>query len=170
MKIYLCGYRSYVNFFYDSIEKAFENKTINETTYNIFTKINDTLCQAFNWFWQKTRFDYVKIDRDDMYSLDYKLSEIILPALVKFRNDNNMSIPLVSNDDVPDGLKVKDDSTFAETENDILIERWNYIMDEMIFSFSEVKKDDILKLNQEQIKRLDNGLFLFGKYYRNLWI
>ena len=105
-----------------------------------------------------------------MYSLDYKLSEIILPALVKFRNDNNMSIPLVSNDDVPDGLKVKDDSTFAETENDILIERWNYIMDEMIFSFSEVKKDDILKLNQEQIKRLDNGFFLFGKYYRNLWI
>jgi hypothetical protein len=60
-----------------------------------------------------------------------------------------------------------------------IAEKWNTIVDEMIWSFEQVLDDesdekfwtdgidwDGLRAHN---KRIDKGLALFGKYYRNLW-
>jgi hypothetical protein len=51
--------------------------------------------------------------------------------------------------------------------------RWNWVMDEMIWSFKQILKEDdeafCLDTWKEKAERTDNGLRLFGKYYRGLW-
>jgi hypothetical protein len=46
-------------------------------------------------------------------------------------------------------------------------------MDEMIWSFKQILKEDeepfCLDSWKEKTERTDNGLRLFGKYYRGLW-
>jgi len=101
---------------------------------------------------------------------DYKLSQVIHPALVKLRKDNVYSVPFVSSDDVPEELKLEDDSPVNDTDIEFLEKRWHYVLDEMIYAFEKVKEDNIILLSTEKRKRVDNGLLLFGKYYCNLWI
>ena len=170
MKVYLCGYRTYFHLFYDRLVSAEENGKISKRTYDILFYINDKLCIVVNWIWQRTRFDYVKIDGDDIYSLDYKLSHVIDPALVKMRKDNVHSVPFVSSDDVPEELKLEDDSPINDVDIEFLEQRWHYVLDEMIYVFEKVKDDNIILLSREKRERVDNGLLLFGKYYCNLWI
>ena len=170
MKVYLCGYRTYFHLFYDRLVSAEENGKISKRTYDILFYINDKLCTVVNWIWQRTRFDYVKIDGDDIYSLDYKLSHVIHPALVKLRKDNVHSVPFVSSDDVPEELKLEDDSPINDVDIKFLEKRWHYVLDEMIYAFEKVKEDNIILLSREKRERVDNGLLLFGKYYCNLWI
>jgi hypothetical protein len=51
-------------------------------------------------------------------------------------------------------------------------DRWNWVMDEMIFAFEFILDDDNRyshKFDQVVEDRVANGLSLFGKYYRGLW-
>lgn len=149
------------------------------------------------------RVEYVKIDRWDCWSGDKTLSLIILPLLLKIK-ENKQGAPWTDDEDVPDCLK----STAAppkENEWDIdehWFARWDYILDEMIYAFEQIQKDweqdfyhgesDIWFEQQEdktslmvrgendtswvdyeglkkEDKRIQQGLLLFGKYYRSLW-
>jgi len=58
-------------------------------------------------------------------------------------------------------------------------ERWNWVLDEMIYAFdSKANKDDVymrfdIKTQREAMdteqERISNGFRLFGRYYENLW-
>jgi hypothetical protein len=101
------------------------------------------------------RVEYVHIDEYDTWNMNTTLAKIILPMLKQLKED-----------------KYGYPSTLTE-------KKWNTIVDEMIWSFEQVLDDESdEKFWTDRIdwdglrahnKRIDKGLALFGKYYRNLW-
>lgn len=134
------------------------------------------------------RINYVKIDHYDTWSMDSTLAPIILPMLKEIRKQK-CGAPATDDKDVPKHLR----STSASPKenswdtDDLWFDRWNWILDEMIFAFESIVHDNwedqfftgmdgpkeerkwdkngYMKVE----KRIQNGLTLFGKYYRSLW-
>ena len=52
---------------------------------------------------------------------------------------------------------------------DITFERWNEILDNMIFSFEYYARDEFKSISDEDFKRVKEGMKLFGEYYGDLW-
>ncbi|MFO0001018.1 MAG: hypothetical protein ACK559_07810, partial [bacterium] len=56
-------------------------------------------------------------------------------------------------------------------------DRWNYVLNEMIFAMSAIRDDNEHELfsdyrsqaYQDYLARVQNGCVLFGKYFQNLW-
>jgi len=80
----------------------------------------------------------------DIYGLYYSLSKYIYPRLEAFR-DNTYSNPI--------GLGS---------------EKWDIILNKMIFAFKTLANDGIPK--DKNRKKVEEGLKLFSKYFRHLWI
>jgi hypothetical protein len=84
----------------------------------------------------------VKIDHWDTWSMDHTLAYIILPMLKQLKETKH-GAPLVDDADVPEELR----STNAEPKENEYdtdsnhFKRWDWVMDEMIFSF-ECELDD----------------------------
>jgi len=105
----------------------------------------DPFCRGLQWVLDRVhpRFNYVKLDRWDTWSMDYTLAYIILPMLKQLKETNH-GAPQTDDEDVPDELK----STNAEPKENEWdtdsnhFQRWNYIMDEMIWAFEQKLKDD----------------------------
>jgi hypothetical protein len=91
--------------------------------------------------------------------------------------------PMVDMEDVPKELRAtKAQQNKYAKGGDVdpkHFERWDWIMDEMIYAFDcKANKDDVymrfdvkkklagMKTEQD---RITNGFRLFGKYYENLW-
>jgi hypothetical protein len=90
------------------------------------------------------KIDYVKIDRWDTWSMDSTLAQIVLPMLRDLR-DSKQGAPYVDPEDVPKHLRPKR-QTKKERENghtdSTHFERWDWVLDEMIFAFEMKVKDD----------------------------
>lgn len=142
------------------------------------------------------KIEYVKIDPWDTWSMDSTLAPIILPMLKQLKATKHGS-PFVEDEDVPEELrepKVKSkrsvkkgpiigsaDVHAIDTGDDSLIHRkWEWVLDQMIWSFEELNKDDPEfvffagdKWDKEGYmayhERVQTGLTLFGKYFRALW-
>jgi len=164
---------------------------------------------------QKVR---VHVDRWDVYNADTTLAHIILPVLEQLR-ETKQGAPFIDQDDVPKGLR-GDKLTKKQKQNgevgDKHFERWDYVLDAMIWSFREMAEDmpgeeefftgesdiswtrvdvhgnevdkdydgviyyrmdkglnDTRHYDTEGHKayseRVDYGLRMFGKYFRQLW-
>lgn len=160
----------------------------------------------------------VQIDKFDTWSLDHTLATIIYPALLQLKATKH-GVPSGLVDDVG-GEEWDSQESFdfyKETHNEsfeIACERWNVILDKMIWSFEQLLKDDYDSLyhhgetdwdwiqSDKQFpnpitgkmeatyqmvdkdpeahwydaqghmlheERIQEGLELFGKYFRNLW-
>jgi hypothetical protein len=85
---------------------------------------------------------YVKIDPWDTWSMDTTLTRIILPMLKQLKKDKH-GAPHVDNEDVPSELrdKRKVQPKNGETDKNYF-NRWDYVMDQMIWSFNELSKPD----------------------------
>ena len=137
--------------------------------FTLGEKLNNTwvrnLCE---WVHDKKRRTIkVRIDPEDTWSLDGTLSHIIAPALKEFKKNLQGYPSSLDNKDLPKELRVK------KSDPDSGVKAWEYILDEMLFAFESISNDAI-KYNPNQydveyIKRVQNGLRLFGKYYRHLW-
>ena len=130
----------------------------------------EILDDAIQWFYdhtinlyldRKKRYEKVVIHKYDTWSMDATLALIILPML-KQLHEQKQSSPIVDEEDVP-----------AEITD--VHERWDYVIQEMIFAF-DMKNNDDYPYNvddakeQERIcERVLNGFKLFGKYYEGLW-
>lgn len=122
------------------------------------------LCDFFDWIHSnRKRKEIVKIDEYDTWNLDITLAIVILPSLKKFREDVQSYPTFKNEEDIEDG--------FAH---------WLSIIDKMIFSFEHVidsewendyfKEGRMDKEGYEQMEnRIQEGLKLFGEYYRALW-
>jgi hypothetical protein len=204
MKIYTSKYRSHWVSPYKIAEKIFFWREI-DYDEPIVKKINivlEPVCTA----WQKfldfvhPRFQYIKIDYWDTWSMDHTLADIVLPMLKQLKETKH-GAPMTDDDDVPDNLK----STSAKPKenewdtDEFHFERWDWILDEMIWAFEQKVKDDDeskffdhsendpngfpwdkdgkyvskTKVDWEGLKshqaRKTNGYRLFGKYYEALW-
>ena len=111
----------------------------------------------------------VQIDPWDTWNMDHTLALIATPMLKQLR-DSKHGAPYVDDEDVPEELRK---STAPPTKNewdtdDNHFKRWDWILDEMIFSF-ESKVTDDWENREANHERITNGFRLFGKYYEHLW-
>lgn len=139
------------------------------------TWLND-LCQ---WFHKKygERKETIRIDNYDVWDLDYTLALIIYPSLIKLK-EAKAGTPYT---DVEDAPQFPNES-YTSGHND---ERWQYILDEMIFAFKcdlddnwdmeiyekagDTWTPEALEERRKIRERIENGHRLFGKYYNQLW-
>jgi len=160
----------------------------------------------------------VQIDSFDTWSLDHTLAHIIYPALVQLKATKH-GVPSEVVADVGGEEYNQQDSFdfYKETHSEsfeIACDRWNDILDKMIWSFEQLLKDDYDSAyhhgktdwdwiesdkpfpnpitgkmeptyqmvdkdpeshwydsegHQLHEERIQEGLELFGKYFRNLW-
>jgi hypothetical protein len=105
----------------------------------------DTWVGTFcNWIQEKRkRTEIVRIDPYDTWSMDHTLSLIIHPMLVQLKNTKH-GAPFTDDEDVPEHLR----STNAEPKKEewdtdnLFFDRWNWILDEMIWAFDQAANDD----------------------------
>lgn len=128
----------------------------------------------------------IHIDKWDTWSMDHTLAQIVLPMLKQLKETKHGSAQ-VDMDDVPPEMRMTstedwDDQLVFDFYNDPELskqniqcdihDRWNWVMDEMIFAFEFIVDEDNRyshKFDQEVENRVANGLKLFGKYYQGLW-
>lgn len=124
--------------------------------------------------WQERRRVNVKIDKWDLWNVDFSLSYIILPILYQLK-ENKRGSPFI---DIPDRPKHLIPENILEDEYHF--EAWDWALDEMIFAFKSILEEECGEGLTEQSQltsdewdemdnRVKNGLILFGKYYRSLW-
>jgi hypothetical protein len=99
---------------------------------------------------KKKRKLEVRIDKWDTWNMDSTLAHIILPMLKQLKEIQH-GCAMVDAEDVPENLRVTERQEWdaqmdlfdmpIESEVSLTEERWNYVMDEMIFAF-ECKLDD----------------------------
>ena len=108
----------------------------------------------------------IELDPYDTWNLDHTLSLIIHPLLVQLKETKQGS-PYVDDDDVPENLR---STAAAPKENDwdtdsLHFDRWDWVMDEMIWAFKQDKSDDenLFHHNTGNLKMtIDDGKLTFG--------
>jgi len=113
----------------------------------------------------------VSIEPHDVWSLDWTLAQIIHPGLIMLKQQKN-GAPWVDPADVPEELRPTPEE-LANYEEDAHIDelwfdRFDYILDEMIWAFDQIKHDVNIH-SKSEAERINNALRLFGKYYQSLW-
>jgi hypothetical protein len=113
----------------------------------------------------------VQIDPWDTVSADYTLALVILPVLKQLK-ENPHGSSFVDNEDVPNHTPIPEGQELEMSDE--WSARWEYVMDEMILAFERIVNDDwsadVPSENWvKEEERIDNGLRLFGKYFRRLW-
>ena len=155
MKVYLSNYRNHWLSPYTILKTICFWEKDEDRIYNLKEEVNNPYVKCVNFLnpicevWQKIldfihpRFNYVKIDRWDTWSMDHCLAHIIHPMLVQL-NETKHGAPYTEDDDVPEYLR----SYMAqpkenEWDTDSLhFMRWDWILKEMIWSFEQELKDD----------------------------
>lgn len=109
----------------------------------------------------------VKIDNYDVWSADHTMALVILPILKMFREDM-YGVP-------GDFIAGESDEEFQQGKT-----AWELTVDKMIFSFQSIVNDNILDFDLttpegkaayfDHEAKVQEGLELFGKYFRNLWV
>ena len=155
---------------------------------------------VFNWIWFDRRTGQkqtIHIDRWDTWSMDHTLAPIILPMLIQLKKEKH-GAPNVDPKDVPKELrpttKWKKAYEGDGTTDPKFFERWDWILDEMIWAFEQKCRDhweedyygpyieskDKRELfgrfewiddegRKKHQERMSNGFRLFGTYFENLW-
>lgn len=151
----------------DSFVQAVYDRTINKYLDNKQRKIK------------------VKVHKYDCWSADITLAYVILPILKQLKETKHGS-PFVSPDDVPQRLRPTLEEIVAYNTNgktdDNFHDRWNFVLNEMIWTFEQLVTDDaedqFYEPSTRQFKepewteynkRIEYGCRMFGKYYRSLW-
>lgn len=87
----------------------------------------------------------VKIDPWDTWNMESTLAPIILPMLVQLKETKH-GAPRVDDEDVPYELRRESDLEFGEDPDDFTtdkfwFDRWDYVLDEMIFAFESINSN-----------------------------
>ena len=155
------------------------------------------LTKACQWIdKKKKRQVYVRIDKFDTWGMDHTLALIVLPMLYQLKATKQGS-PHVDDFDCPQHLW----STHAKPRenewdtDEFWHQRWEYVLNEMIWAFEQYQKDDDtnefydhskvdnnapfetqvhqIEVDREALNhhehRKRQALKLFGKYYQALW-
>lgn len=153
------------------------------------------LTKACQWVHSKQhRKIKIKLHPYDTWNMDSTLAMIIVPMLKQLKATSH-SLGSIHPDDCPPELRGNFDPDVHDTWYSK--ERWEWFMDELIWTFTQLdprtdgeaqffdhsevdhKDTDLnkqiskIKMDREGLDaynaRIDNGLRLFGKYYRTLW-
>lgn len=96
-------------------------------------------------FWQRRTRGF---DDTDLWSLDHHLAKLILPRLIAFRDAGQIGYP-----------------------GPLTADTWETMIDAMIYSFDNVANcwDPFGERDRDDDDRINEGLELFGLWFRHLW-
>ena len=212
MKVKISGYpgRLICNIHTNHMHKKYGyfgwNENVSHEDY-VLEAIEDgvqSMYNVLNWLWfdRRTQKVKVRIDKSDTWSMDHTLAHIVLPMLIQLKATKH-GAPYVYPEDVPTKLRPTKEELLAYTKkaetDPKWFDRWDYVLDEMIWAFEQKSRDDwegdyyeYREMGPEESKdpdspfglklvwedregqaahqeRMTNGFKLFGKYYENLW-
>ena len=150
MKVWISNYRNHWLSPYTILErvlfwKDWDNISYDEPWVERWSNRLEPVCKLLQWISERVRprFEYVKLDRWDTWSMDHTLATIIVPMLQQLQATKH-GAPMVDDEDVPEELR----STSAPaTENewdtdDNHFLRWDWVLAEMIWAFEQKVTDD----------------------------
>ena len=122
--------------------------------------------------YRKNRAFNIHIDDFVAWSLDNTLSHIIHPALIRLKEIKHGYPELWE-----DGMvthhnydrQLHFDFIDEEVETKYLINKWNDILDKMIYAFGRIKEDNCLDISKDEWEKIQEGLDLFAEHYTSLW-
>jgi hypothetical protein len=155
MKAYLSNYRNHwlspyvilktICFWEKDEDRIYNLKEEADNPYVKWVNFLNPICEV----WQKIldfihpRFNYVKIDRWDTWSMDHTLAYIIHPMLVQL-NKSKQGAPFTDDEDVPEYLRshMAQPKEYEWDTDSLHFMRWEWILKEMIWAFEQELKDD----------------------------
>ena len=166
MKVYINKYRNHWISPYTVLEKI----CFWEKDKDIFYNLNDEpdhkyekwvdrltpISRAIEKFLDTVhpKVDHIKIDYWDTWNMDTTLSPIILPMLKQLKKTQH-GYQIVDDEDVPEKYRVSNETDYRQMDlfpekedavqgalSDLDQDRWNWILDEMIWSFEQLCDDD----------------------------
>lgn len=168
MKVWISKYRNHWISPYTILKKVCFWEKDDDIFYNLNDEPNapyekwvnflDPICVGIQKFLDfiHPRFEYVKIDYWDTWSMDHTLAHMILPMLKQLRDTKHGS-PMVEDEDVPEHLRAvkkpkrrKNDvrntlqvhAVDMDDENNLVHDKWNWVLNEMIWAFEQKVCDD----------------------------
>lgn len=111
----------------------------------------------------------IKIYIEDLWSGDHTLSLVILPFLKKFKRHYKKNYDYQG---YPISLVQDPENCTPEIQQKEFLQ-WLDILDKMIFSFQAIVNNKFKGSVEERTayeQRIQEGLNLFGKHFRDLWI
>jgi hypothetical protein len=105
------------------------------------------LDKTINVFLNRKRKVDIRIDYYDVWSMDHTLSLIVHPMLLKLKEVKH-GAPWVDDEDVPEHLRSTAAKPLTEKQiengstDDLFFDRWEYVIDEMIYAFASNLDDD----------------------------
>ena len=172
------------------------DSTYTKKIVNVLSPISEVVKKVLDTIHPK--INYVKIDEWDTWSADGTLAKIILPTLIQYKKIKT-GVPGDFTHTGGEDYDFQSCFDFYKTNSKLSMQaanEWDIILDKMIFSFSHLVDDDWESefctgsfVNSIQIgepgwigtytcdydainkvhEQIQEGLNLFGKYYRNLW-
>lgn len=150
MKIYIGPYKNWIGPYQIAEKILFWMDRDHDRVFALGTwlaqdreKNPTALSRLCNWIESKrVRSQRIHIDPWDTWNMDATLALIILPMLRQLKETKHGS-PNVSDSDVPDHLKsTRAPARENEWDTDSFWhDRWNWVLDEMIFAFASVGSD-----------------------------
>ena len=143
MKIFMGPYKNWMGSY--QLAELLEKVGVSEDRCD---KIGDWLSKTWvhdlcEWVESKRKRSIkVRIDKHDTWSMDSTLAYIILPMLKQLKETKH-GTPNVDDKDVPKELR---SSSAPKTKNEWITDdnrdaRWDWVLDEMIWAFSQTNKD-----------------------------
>ena len=143
MKIFMGPYKNWMGSY--QLAELLEKVGVSEDRCD---KIGDWLSKTWvhdlcEWVESKRKRSIkVRIDKYDTWSMDSTLAYIILPMLKQLKETKH-GTPNVDDKDVPKELR---SSSAPKTKNEWIADdnrdaRWDWVLDEMIWAFSQTNKD-----------------------------
>jgi hypothetical protein len=169
MKIYISKYRNHWISPYTILEKVCFWEKDRDSFYNLEEHPNhkyqkwvdrlNPICVGLQKFldFVHPRIEYIKIDKHDTWNMDSTLAPIILPMLKQLKETNHGS-GIVDLEDVPEHMRTTETEEWDYQqcfdfyhESDLhgfnkngynTHDRWNWVLDEMIWAFEQICDDD----------------------------
>lgn len=139
-----------------------EWKWFDRLVYKAFGGLSYIFGPINRWSNDRERNIKIRIDGYDVWNADHTLAMIIHPTLTKLKEQKQGS-PYVDPADVPEHLRPSDeaDATNGYVDN-THFDRWNWILDEMIWAFEQCAKydkgDSQFYHNSEQIELISTPI------------
>lgn len=138
-------YRNYMNKKYGFVDYPNKQSKFEDRLEWIDDHIQDVY-NVFNrlWFDRRKQKVRVRIDRWDTWGMDHTLAHIVVPMLKQLKETKH-GAPNVDLEDVPEHLRsTKKEQRAYEKDgstDDKFFQRWDWVMDEMIFAFESKLTD-----------------------------
>lgn len=104
--------------------------------------LEDRLQKVYNftinkYFDKKERKIKVRIDDYDVWGADHTIAVIVHPLLIRLKEKKH-GTPLVDDEDLPEEFKTRK----FDSNDDEMLARWDWIMDEMIWAMEQCSEPD----------------------------